>query len=131
MPKVTKKDSLDPLQEDVPMQIESGTEGMPHKPHFTPLSTTDKNGQKVEFRRVPVVYDTTACLLAESGMHTDTCATAPADAAEEQLARSVQPHHATHEAGHADELENKEGIVVFNIRARQPGDVLLLCARWK
>lgn len=66
MPKVTKKsEQQDILQEAAPIEaIEAGVleaeppqgegeEGLP-KPKFAPLSAYEQNGQRIEFRRVPV-----------------------------------------------------------------------------
>ena len=55
MPKVSKKDHLQPLQE-VPMAVDmeagvESAEALPDKPEFAPLSASDA-GKKIEFRRV-------------------------------------------------------------------------------
>jgi hypothetical protein len=59
MPKVSRKEAKEPLQEAVgpsAMQVEAGVEEtsgeqLPSKPDFAPLSAAEQ-GQKVEFRRV-------------------------------------------------------------------------------
>mmetsp|Transcript_18522 Transcript_18522/g.52018 ORF Transcript_18522/g.52018 Transcript_18522/m.52018 type:complete len:230 (+) Transcript_18522:136-825(+) len=58
MPKVTRRDAQQPLQEAATaMDTEGGAEGdvsrLPDKPGFAPLSASDAE-QKVEFRRIPV-----------------------------------------------------------------------------
>ncbi|KAL6774558.1 hypothetical protein ACKKBG_A25470 [Auxenochlorella protothecoides x Auxenochlorella symbiontica] len=61
MPKVTRKDAAEPLQEVGPSGMD--TEGTPlptsggapgEKPNFPPLSAYELNGKVVQFRRVPV-----------------------------------------------------------------------------
>eukprot|EP00983_Pelagomonas_calceolata_P027677 868904-Pelagomonas_calceolata.AAC.3 len=59
MPKVTRRDAQQPLQEAATaMDTEGGAEGdvsrLPDKPGFAPLSASDAE-QKVEFRRVSVL----------------------------------------------------------------------------
>jgi hypothetical protein len=62
MPKVSRKEAKEPLQEAVgpsAMQVEAGVEEtsgeqLPSKPAFAPLSAADQ-GQKVEFRRVSML----------------------------------------------------------------------------
>lgn len=57
MPKVSRKDAKDPLQEvSMAMDTETGFEGaesLPAKPAFAQISAQEA-GQKVEFRRIPV-----------------------------------------------------------------------------
>jgi RNA-binding protein PNO1 len=61
MPKVSRKEAKEPLQEAVgpsAMEVEAGQEDqsgrtLPSKPAFAPLSAAEQ-GQKVEFRRVRV-----------------------------------------------------------------------------
>jgi RNA-binding protein PNO1 len=50
MPKVSRKEDV--LQEVIGMEVEAGE--LPAKPSFTPLAASDGEGQKVQFRRIPV-----------------------------------------------------------------------------
>ena len=56
MPKVTKKDVRNPLQEVAPVPMDTNAEATepagPSKPQFAPLSSYEQNGKKIEFRRV-------------------------------------------------------------------------------
>lgn len=52
MPKVTRKDTSQPLQEVSAMVVDD--EEMPVKPNFSALSAQEQQKGKVEFRRIPV-----------------------------------------------------------------------------
>ena len=56
MPKVSRKDNNDPLQEVLAVPMEADNTLLdpvaPSKPQFAPLSAYEQNGKKLEFRRV-------------------------------------------------------------------------------
>jgi RNA-binding protein PNO1 len=55
MPKVSKKEAAMPLQETVPVQdAQMEDSSAPSKPAFTALTLADQQGNKIEFRRIPV-----------------------------------------------------------------------------
>jgi RNA-binding protein PNO1 len=54
MPKVSKKDKEDPLQDAAPMALDAEDGGQAAKPKFAPLGAYEQNGKRIEFRRVPV-----------------------------------------------------------------------------